>query len=88
MESTRELDGQSEKRRSIDFALWKNISRTYYALEFTLGAGFPGWHMECSAMGTKYLGEEFDIHGGGMDLLFRTMNVKLHSRMQLLVKRQ
>lgn len=71
LNTTRELDGQSEKRRSFDFALWKKA-----ALEHIMrwpspwSDGFPGWHLECSAMGTKYLGEEFDIHGGGMDLLF------------------
>ncbi len=71
MESTRELDGQSEKRRSIDFALWKKASPEHIMRwNSPWSAGFPGWHMECSAMGTKYLGEEFDIHGGGMDLLF------------------
>ena len=89
LESTRELDGQSEKRRSADFALWKKASPEHIMRwkgrfnvpngryeskkikykKFT-SIGFPGWHMECSAMGTKYLGEEFDIHGGGMDLMF------------------
>ena len=71
MESTRELDGQSEKRRSVDFALWKKASPEHIMRwKAPWSVGFPGWHMECSAMGTKYLGEQFDIHGGGMDLMF------------------
>lgn len=71
LESTRELDGQSEKRRSIDFALWKKASPEHIMRwKSPWSVGFPGWHLECSAMGTKYLGEEFDIHGGGMDLMF------------------
>jgi cysteinyl-tRNA synthetase len=71
LETTRELDGQSEKRRSIDFALWKKASPEHIMRwKAPWSEGFPGWHMECSAMGTKYLGEEFDIHGGGMDLMF------------------
>jgi cysteinyl-tRNA synthetase len=71
MESTRELDGQSEKRRSVDFALWKKASPEHIMhWKSPWSEGFPGWHLECSAMGTKYLGEEFDIHGGGMDLMF------------------
>jgi len=71
LESTRELDGQSEKRRSVDFALWKKASPEHIMRwKSPWGEGFPGWHMECSAMGTKYLGEQFDIHGGGMDLMF------------------
>jgi len=71
IESTRELDGQSEKRRSVDFALWKKASPEHIMhWKSPWSEGFPGWHMECSAMGTKYLGEEFDIHGGGMDLMF------------------
>jgi len=80
---TRELDGQDEKRHSFDFALWKKAAPEHimhWPAEFRYtedgeqkvlkSEGFPGWHMECSAMGTKYLGEEFDIHGGGMDLMF------------------
>lgn len=80
---TRELDGQDEKRHSYDFALWKKAAPEHimhWPAEFRYtengeqkvlkSEGFPGWHMECSAMGTKYLGEEFDIHGGGMDLMF------------------
>ena len=70
-ENTRELDGQSEKRRSIDFALWKKAAPEHIMhWPSPWSEGFPGWHLECSTMGTKYLGEEFDIHGGGMDLLF------------------
>ncbi len=69
--NTRELDGQSEKRDSLDFALWKKASPEHimrWPSEWS--DGFPGWHLECSAMSKKYLGEQFDIHGGGMDLLF------------------
>ena len=80
---TRELDGQDEKRHSYDFALWKKAAPEHIMhwpavfrysdngeVRELHSEGFPGWHMECSAMGTKYLGEEFDIHGGGMDLMF------------------
>ncbi len=68
---TRELDGQHEKKHSYDFALWKKASPEHIMhWQSPWSEGFPGWHMECSAMGTKYLGEEFDIHGGGMDLMF------------------
>ena len=71
LESTRELDGQSEKHRSVDLALWKKASPEHIMRwKAPWSVGFPGWHMECSAMGTKYLGEQFDIHGGGMDLMF------------------
>ena len=71
LETTRDLDGQSEKRRSVDFALWKKAAPEHIMRwKSPWSVGFPGWHMECSAMGTKYLGEEFDIHGGGMDLMF------------------
>jgi cysteinyl-tRNA synthetase len=71
LEATRDLDGQSEKRRSVDFALWKKASPEHIMRwNSPWSEGFPGWHLECSAMGTKYLGEEFDIHGGGMDLMF------------------
>ena len=71
LETTRDLDGQQEKRRSVDFALWKKASPEHIMRwNSPWSVGFPGWHMECSAMGTKYLGEEFDIHGGGMDLMF------------------
>lgn len=68
---TRELDGQNEKRHSYDFALWKKASPEHIMhWPSPWSEGFPGWHMECSTMGTKYLGEEFDIHGGGLDLMF------------------
>lgn len=69
--NTRELDGQSEKRSSLDFAIWKKAS-TEHIMRWNSpwGDGFPGWHTECTAMGCKYLGETFDIHGGGMDLQF------------------
>jgi len=71
LETTRNLDGQSEKRRSVDFALWKKASPEHIMRWCSpWSEGFPGWHLECSAMGCKYLGEEFDIHGGGMDLMF------------------
>ena len=67
----RELDGQSEKRNSVDFALWKKAAPEHIMRwPSPWSDGFPGWHLECSAMGTRYLGEEFDIHGGGMDLMF------------------
>ena len=65
------LDGQNEKRNLADFALWKKASASHIMRwPSPWGIGFPGWHLECSAMSTKYLGEEFDIHGGGMDLKF------------------
>lgn len=68
---TRALDGQSEKRSPNDFALWKNASPDHIMRwPSPWGVGFPGWHLECSVMSTKYLGEQFDIHGGGMDLKF------------------
>ena len=71
MESTRELDNQDEKRNKSDFALWKNAPPEHIMRwQSPWGEGFPGWHIECSAMSTKYLGKEFDIHGGGMDLQF------------------
>jgi cysteinyl-tRNA synthetase len=69
MANTRELDGQDEKRGRLDFALWiKAKPETLMRWQSPWGVGFPGWHIECSAMSAKYLGEEFDIHGGGMDL--------------------
>ena len=69
--NTRELDGQGDKRHSYDFALWKKASPEHIMRwPSPWGEGFPGWHMECSAMSTRYLGERFDIHGGGMDLMF------------------
>jgi cysteinyl-tRNA synthetase len=71
LENTRELDGQSEKKDAVDFALWKAAPPQHIQRWASpWGEGFPGWHIECSAMACKYLGETFDIHGGGMDLLF------------------
>lgn len=71
LETTRALDNQDEKRNKADFALWKNASPEHIMRwNSPWGQGFPGWHIECSAMSTKYLGAEFDIHGGGMDLQF------------------
>ncbi len=71
LNNTRELAGQSEKRNGADFALWKKAdARHIMRWPSPWSDGFPGWHAECSAMGCKYLGEQFDIHGGGMDLLF------------------
>ncbi len=68
---TRELDGQDEKRNPLDFALWKKAAPEHIMhWPSPWSEGFPGWHLECSTMGTKYLGETFDIHGGGMDLMF------------------
>ncbi|MBP6335015.1 MAG: cysteine--tRNA ligase [Bacteroidia bacterium] len=67
----RELEGQDEKQNPADFALWKKASPEHIMhWPSPWSDGFPGWHIECSAMSTKYLGETFDIHGGGMDLLF------------------
>ncbi|MDE7388025.1 MAG: cysteine--tRNA ligase [Muribaculaceae bacterium] len=69
--NTRELDGQQEKRHPADFALWKKASPEHLMhWPSPWSEGFPGWHLECSTMGQKYLGEQFDIHGGGMDLMF------------------
>ena len=71
LSNTRELDGQSEKRNPLDFALWKKADPTHIMRwPSRWSEGYPGWHLECSAMSTKYLGMQFDIHGGGMDLLF------------------
>lgn len=71
LSATRELDGQSEKRNPADFALWKKASPEHIMhWPSPWSEGFPGWHLECSTMGEKYLGETFDIHGGGMDLKF------------------
>ncbi|MBN2891571.1 MAG: cysteine--tRNA ligase [Bacteroidales bacterium] len=70
-ETTRELDGQKEKRNSFDFALWKKADEKHLMRwNSNWSKGYPGWHLECSAMGQKYLGEKFDIHGGGLDLQF------------------
>lgn len=69
--NTRDLDGQGEKKNPQDFALWKAASPAHIMRwNSPWGAGFPGWHLECTAMSTKYLGDQFDIHGGGMDLKF------------------
>jgi cysteinyl-tRNA synthetase len=71
LETTRELEGQDEKRNKQDFALWKAAPPEHIMRwNSPWGEGFPGWHIECSAMATKYLGKQFDIHGGGMDLQF------------------
>jgi cysteinyl-tRNA synthetase len=71
LETTRDLENQEEKRNRQDFALWK-LAPPGHIMRWASpwGEGFPGWHIECSAMSTKYLGAEFDIHGGGMDLMF------------------
>ena len=70
LNNTRELDGQNEKRGRLDFALWiKAKPEHLMRWQSPWGEGFPGWHLECSAMSSKYLGSEFDIHGGGMDLI-------------------
>jgi cysteinyl-tRNA synthetase len=71
LSNTRTLDGQSEKNSPLDFALWKKADPTHIMRwPSPWSEGYPGWHLECSAMSTKYLGMQFDIHGGGMDLLF------------------
>jgi cysteinyl-tRNA synthetase len=71
LETTRDLEGQDEKRNKADFALWKSAPPKHIMRwNSPWGDGFPGWHIECSAMATKYLGARFDIHGGGMDLMF------------------
>lgn len=71
MSNTRELEGQSDKKSPFDFALWKRANPEHIMRwPSPWSEGFPGWHLECSAMSSKYLGEKFDIHGGGMDLLF------------------
>src|SRR3954470_10258212 len=71
LETTRDLEGQDEKRNKQDFALWKAAPPEHIMRwNSPWGEGFPGWHIECSAMSTKYLGKQFDTHGGGMDLLF------------------
>lgn len=69
--NTRALDGQDEKRNPLDFALWKKAAPEHIMhWPSPWSEGFPGWHLECSTMGEKYLGETFDIHGGGLDLMF------------------
>ncbi len=71
LSNTRDLDGQEEKRNPVDFALWKKATKGHLMRwPSPWGDGFPGWHLECSVMSTKYLGAQFDIHGGGMDLKF------------------
>lgn len=71
LNTTRDLDGQSEKRNPADFALWKKAQPEHIMRwPSPWSDGFPGWHLECSAMSRKYLGDRFDIHGGGMDLIF------------------
>ncbi len=71
LEGTRSLDGQGDKKAPYDFALWKKAEPEHIMRwPSPWGDGFPGWHLECSVMGEKYLGREFDIHGGGMDLMF------------------
>jgi cysteinyl-tRNA synthetase len=71
LNETRELDGQAEKRNPLDFAVWKKAAPEHIMRwKSPWGEGFPGWHLECTCMSTKYLGERFDIHGGGMDLKF------------------
>ncbi len=71
LSATRTLDGQQEKRNPADFALWKKAAPEHIMhWPSPWSEGFPGWHLECSTMGEKYLGEKFDIHGGGMDLMF------------------
>ncbi|MDP1728273.1 MAG: cysteine--tRNA ligase [Bacteroidota bacterium] len=70
LNNTRELEGQNDKKGRLDFALWiKAKPETLMRWNSPWGEGFPGWHIECSAMSSKYLGHEFDIHGGGMDLI-------------------
>ena len=70
-DASRELDGVGEKKNQVDFALWKKAQPEHIMRwPSPWSQGFPGWHCECTAMGRKYLGEEFDIHGGGMDLVF------------------
>lgn len=71
MEGYRELEGQQEKHDKLDFALWKKAHSSHIMQwDSPWGPGFPGWHIECSAMSTKYLGMQYDIHGGGLDLMF------------------
>ena len=71
LKNTRELAGQEEKKNSFDFALWKKADPKHIMRwPSPWSDGYPGWHMECSAMSSKYLGDQFDIHGGGLDLLF------------------
>lgn len=77
--NSRALDGVGEKHNQVDFALWK-CAQPQHIMRWPSpwSNGFPGWHCECTAMGRKYLGDHFDIHGGGMDLISHTMSVKSH----------
>jgi cysteinyl-tRNA synthetase len=71
LSATRDLDGQDDKRNQVDFAIWKAVSPEHVQRwPSPWGEGIPGWHLECSVMSTKYLGKQFDIHGGGMDIKF------------------
>lgn len=71
LQNTRDLEGQDDKKNPLDFAIWKKAEPEHIMKwPSPWGQGFPGWHLECSAMSTKYLGDRFDIHGGGMDLKF------------------
>lgn len=71
LSTTRDLDGQDEKKNTVDFALWKKASPEHIMKwNSPWSVGYPGWHLECSAMSMKYLGSQFDIHGGGLDLIF------------------
>ncbi len=82
LENTRTLDGQQDKHSPADFALWKKAAPEHIMKwPSPWGIGFPGWHLECSAMCEKYLGEEFDIHGGGMDLMFPHHEAELAQNM-------
>ena len=71
LNNTRQLDGQSDKKNPLDFALWK-FAEPQHLMKWDSpwGVGYPGWHIECTAMSTRYLGQKFDIHGGGLDLMF------------------
>jgi cysteinyl-tRNA synthetase len=82
------LEGQDEKLNAFDFALWK-IAEYNHIMKwnpYPFRNGYPGWHLECTAMSTKYLGKRFDIHGGGLDLFFRIMNVKWLNPLLLMAK--
>jgi cysteinyl-tRNA synthetase len=76
--NTRDLDGQSDKEILKILRFGKKQKRNISCWPSPWSDGFPGWHLECTAMSTKYLGNHFDIHGGGMDLKFPITNVKLH----------
>ena len=81
MEGSRSLTAQDEKRNAQICLMEESWSKTHHAL-LRHGRGFPGWHIECSAMSTKYLGEQFDIHGGGMDLKFPHHECELRKPLQ------